>query len=113
MAHTYAPTPTNYVANVPLATPTSAPTEASSLSTGAIVGISIAVFVVAVIILSVVLYLRSAKFLKKSAPPESAPLVQRPTPGQMDAALGRGASASAGTQTKPPGSRPTVVAGKV
>ena len=99
--HTYAPTPSNYVAGIPLAQPTVAPTEATSLSDGAIVGITIGVVVFAIVVLSVVLYLRSAKAAKKLAAGEVSPLMgqQRSTPAEMDRALGR----------NPAGSRPTVV----
>ena len=104
--HTTAPTPSNFVADVPLSTPTHAPTPSSSLSDGAIVGITLAVLIAVIIILSVIFYLRSAKVAKKLVASEGAPLISRQTPGDMDAALGR---TGAGAQPPPPPSRPTVV----
>ena len=105
--HTTAPTPSNFVADVPLSTPTHAPTPSSSLSDGAIVGITLAVVVAVIIILSVIFYLRSAKAAKKLVASEGAPLMgSRQTPSEMDSALGRN---GAGSQPPPPPARPTVV----
>lgn len=104
--HTTAPTPSNFVADVPLSTPTHAPTPSPSLSDGAIVGITLAVLVVVITILSVIFYLRSPKAAKKLAVSEDAPLMgSRQTPSDMDAALGR----SGPGVPPPPPARPTVV----